>query len=56
MIKYIIFGKNHYQYNGFDINKYIYSDAITQDNVLYIEPKESFWDRYLEFFYGNRKL
>lgn len=53
MIKYIIFGKNHYQYNGFDINKYIYSDAITQDNVLYIEPKESFWDRYLEFFYEN---
>ena len=53
MVKFIIFGKNHYQYNGFDINKYIYSDAIAQDNVLYIEPEGSVWHRYLGFFYNN---
>lgn len=53
MIKYIIFGKNHYQYNDFDINKYIYFDAISQKNVVYIEPKESLWERYLRFFYHN---
>lgn len=53
MEHYIIFGKNYYQYNGFDINKYIYHDAIVQDNVLYIEPRESFWSRYISFFYTN---
>ena len=52
-MKYIIFGKNHYQYNGFDINRYIYHDAIVQENSLYIEPKESFWNRYLRIFYTN---
>lgn len=54
MIQFVIFGKNHYQYNGFDINRYIYSDAISQGNVLYIEPKESVWSRYLLFFYRNK--
>ena len=53
MEKIVLFGKNHYQYNGFDINKYIYHDAIIQENVIYIEPKASVWDRYLNFFFTN---
>ena len=53
MIKYIIFGKNHYQYKRFDINRYVYHDAITQENVFYIEPGDRFWHRYLRFFYTN---
>ena len=53
MIQYIIFGKNYYQYNGFDTNRYIYHDAISQQNVLYIEPKDTFWDHYIRFFFRN---
>ena len=53
MEKFIIFGKNHYQYNGFDINRYVYHDAISQENVIYVEPKETAWARYLRFFYMN---
>ena len=49
----IIFGKNHYQYNGFDINRYIYHDAIEQDGVRYAEPRNTIWNSYLDFFYTN---
>lgn len=53
MLRFIIFGKNYYQYNGFDINKYIYADAIGLENVVYIEPADSFRNRYLNYFYIN---
>ena len=53
MEKYIIFGKNHYQYNGFDINRYVYHDAISQENAIYVEPRETIWARYLSFFFTN---
>lgn len=53
MEKYILFGKCHYQYNGFDINQYVYHDAISQENAIYVEPRETVWSRYLRFFYTN---
>lgn len=54
MVKFIIFGKNLFQYTNFDNIGFMFSDVIGDEDVKYISPDLTFGEKWILFWTKHR--
>ena len=54
MHKFVFFGRSHFQYNGFDSMKILLNDIINDENFYYVEPRDCWAFKWLNYFYTDR--
>ena len=54
MIKYVLFGKNLFQYTSFDNIRFMYSEVLDDDDIIYIPPDKTFGEKWIDFWTKKR--
>ena len=56
MIKYIIFGKNLFSDSDNDALKIIFNDILNDKDVVYIPPKKSGGEKWIDFLEQEKRI
>lgn len=54
MIKYVLFGRNLFQYTDFDIIRFLFNDVMNDEDFLYVSPEVRFAEKWINFWIKKR--